>query len=157
MVNPLEQTFPALAKGGYRITSPSDKHYNCIAWAIGDAEHWWWPVPEGKEVFWPIGAARGETLAAFRDAFASLGYVACDNEEPELGFEKIALFANDQGVPLHAARQLPSGRWTSKLGELEDIEHALHDLEGTAYGSVVQIMIRPLSAKQAETTERAGG
>lgn len=27
------------------------------------------------------------------------------------------------------ARQLPNGRWTSKLGEVEDIEHDLSDLE----------------------------
>jgi hypothetical protein len=156
MVNPLEQAFPALAKGVYRITSPSDKHFNCIAWAAGDTENWWWPVPDAKEVFWPSGAARAETLPAFQDAFASLGYVTCDGEEPELGFEKIALFANDQGVPLHVARQVPSGRWTSKLGELDDIEHSLHDLEGTAYGSVVQIMKRPLPPKEGEETEREG-
>jgi len=48
---------------------------------------------------------------------------------------------------LHAARQLPEGRWTSKLGELEDIEHALHDLTGTVYGSVVLVMKRALLAE----------
>jgi hypothetical protein len=47
-------------------------------------------------------------------------------------------------VPKHAARQLPSGRWTSKLGPMEDIEHALHDLTGMAYGSVVLVMKRPV-------------
>ena len=63
----------------------------------------------------------------------------------EPGFEKIALFATDQAVPLHAARQLASGRWTSKLGEREDIEHALRDLEGEIYGTVVLIMKRPVA------------
>jgi hypothetical protein len=57
----------------------------------------------------------------------------------------VALFADAQGVLLHAARQLPGGRWTSKLGALEDIEHALQDLVGTEYGSVVQVMKRPVS------------
>lgn len=33
-------------------------------------------------------------------------------------------------------------RWTSKLGELEDIEHDLTDLEGAAYGKVVLLMKR---------------
>ena len=60
----------------------------------------------------------------------------------------------DQGVPLHAARHVPSGRWTSKLGELEDIEHALDGLEGTEYCSVVQIMKRPLPPKEREEAER---
>jgi hypothetical protein len=70
----------------------------------------------------------------------------CEGDELEAGFEKIALFANNQGIPLHAARQLPSGRWTSKLGELEDIEHTLRDLEGEEYGSVALVMKRPSSA-----------
>jgi hypothetical protein len=54
-----------------------------------------------------------------------------------------ALFALADGFPTHAAWQLGSGRWTSKLGELEDIEHALRDLEGTEYGAVALVMKRP--------------
>ena len=30
MVNPLEEYFPALAKGDYQLTSPKDPIYNCI-------------------------------------------------------------------------------------------------------------------------------
>jgi hypothetical protein len=157
MVNPLEETFPGLVRGGYVITSPRTKGYNCIAWAAGATGNWWWPVPEADETFWPSGVARAETPAAFRDAFASLGYVECSGEDREPGFEKIALFANDQGVPLHAARQLPEGRWTSKLGELEDIEHALHDLEGTLYGAVVLVMKRPVPSPAGVATERKDG
>ena len=70
----------------------------------------------------------------------------CPGEELEAGFEKIALFVDNRDTPRHAARQLPNGRWTSKLGELEDIEHGLHDLEGAEYGSVVAVMRRPLPA-----------
>ena len=145
MVSPLlEETFPGLARGGYFRTSPRDKRYNCIAGAVGDNGKWWWPGPEVNEAFWPPGVAREETLLAFREAFATLGYILCDGEDLEPGFEKIAVFACDQGIPLHAARQLPNERWTSKVGELEDIEHALHDLEGTAYGSVVLVLKRPV-------------
>ncbi len=56
------------------------------------------------------------------------------------------MFADALGLPTHAARQLASGRWTSKLGKAEDIEHDLHDLEGDLYGIVVLLMKRPLSA-----------
>jgi len=143
MVDPLQEIFPGLARGGYHITSRRDQRYNCIAWAAGETGSWWWPVPNAKEVFWPSGVARLETLPAFRDALARLGYLECDGDELEAGFEKIALFANDQGIPLHAARQLPNGQWTSKLGELEDIEHALRDLEGAEYGSVALVLKRP--------------
>ena len=154
MVNRLEEIFPGLAKGGYVINSPRANNYNCIAWAAGDTSKWWWPAPEGEEAFWPSGVARAESLPAFRDAFATLGYSECSGDDVEPGFEKVALFANDQGVPLHAARQLPNGRWTSKLGELEDIEHVLHDLTGSAYGAVVLLMRRPLHAQATEATER---
>jgi hypothetical protein len=146
MVNVLEQTFPGLAKGDYRISSPQAKRYNCIAWATGDSGKWWWPGQNVEEEYWPPTLARVETLDAFRQAFASLGFVACQGTELELGFEKIAFLANNNGEPTHAARQLPSGRWTSKLGFLEDIEHVLHDLEGTEYGAVVLVMKRLLAA-----------
>lgn len=45
------------------------------------------------------------------------------------------------------ARQLPTGRWTSKLGGSEDIEHASPtELEGDMYGTVVLYMRKPISA-----------
>src|SRR5262249_41817335 len=106
MVDPLLGAFPGLAKGGYTITSPPNKDYNCIAWTAGDAGNWWWPAPpDVKEVFWPAGVLREEAVAAFREAFASLGYVECAGADLEPTFEKIALFASESGVPLHAARQ----------------------------------------------------
>jgi hypothetical protein len=75
-----------------------------------------------------------------------LGYVLCEHDELEPGFEKVAFFAL-AGKPKHAARQLPTSRWLSKLGPMQDIEHALHDLTGVAYGSVVLVMKRPLPAR----------
>jgi hypothetical protein len=145
MAKHLEALFPGLRGSGYRVTSPIDEVYNCIAWAAGDVRKWWWPDPHRRR-YWPAGVYRVETLGAFEDAFASLGYVTCVGDVPESGFEKIALFAGSDGIPLHAARQLLNGRWTSKLGELEDIEHALHDLAGEEYGSVVLIMKRASSS-----------
>jgi len=143
MVNFLEALFPRLADGGYSITSPRSRRYNCIAWAAGDTGKWWWPGPDSTFEFWPASVAREETLDAFREVLASLGYVECQAEEVEPGFEKVAIFVNAANEPTHAARQLPNGRWTSKLGNLEDLEHALRDLEGTQYGTVVLIMKRP--------------
>ena len=140
MVKPLEQAFPGLSKGGFKVTSAKSLSYNCIAWALNNSNQWWWPLPEANDVFWPAGAPRVETLSAFQAAFASLSYTPCTDDSVEAGFEKIALFADANGLPLHAARQLANGRWTSKLGELEDIDHALHDLEGEFYGKVALLM-----------------
>jgi hypothetical protein len=153
MVEPtLEDMFPGLRGQAYQIKSPRDLKYNCIAFAAGDIHNWWWP-DLAEEDTWPAGVARAETVEAFRDAFATLGYVVCDDDRLESGYEKVALFAL-AGAPKHAARQLLNGRWTSKLGPREDIEHALHDLTGMVYGSVVLLMKRPLPAGESSLGEQ---
>jgi hypothetical protein len=146
MVNELETLFPGLRGTEYRVTSPKERKYNCIGWAAGDTGRWWWPdpPPDDEGYHWPAGAPHEETLAAFIAAFAVLGYVPCEGDAAEAGWERVALYASADGVPTHAARQLPDGRWTSKLGRREDVEHGLRDLEGSAYGTVVQIVKRPI-------------
>jgi hypothetical protein len=146
MVSQLESLFPRLKPDKYQITSPPDARYNCIAWAVGETGLWWWPELDPEAGHWPEGVPAEATLAAFFAAFATRGFVPTDLETYESGSEKIAVFADPSGAPTHAPRQLPNGRWTSKIGKLEDIEHDLHDLEGTEYGSVVQIMKRPLAS-----------
>lgn len=148
MVEEMEELFPRLRGTDYQITSPPDAVYNCISWAVGEVKNWWWPAEPAK-TYWPAGVPRMETLDAFCAALATLGYVVCDHAEVEQDYVKIALYADAERVPTHAARQLLSGRWTSKLGRMEDLEHALHDLEGALYGSVTLIMKRPLSATEA--------
>ncbi|HEY6350039.1 MAG TPA: hypothetical protein VI636_11580, partial [Candidatus Angelobacter sp.] len=66
--------------------------------------------------------------------------------------EKIAVFghkAQDGTVtPTHAALQLESGEWTSKLGPFEDITHKkLEDVNGPTYGKPVCFMSRPRSTR----------
>jgi hypothetical protein len=146
MVEAIASLFPGLTNSGFVVTSPATKDYNCIGWAAGDTMHWWWPDidPDNQAKYWPAGIVLAETLDAFVAAFATLGYALCIGEEPEPGFEKVALFAHEV-VPTHAARQLPSGRWTSKLGMREDIEHDLHSVSGNLYGKVTLILKRPIN------------
>jgi hypothetical protein len=136
----LERLFPELIGSDYRITSSVSQVYNCIAWAAGDIDRWWWPDLSNRR-YWPEGIARLETVAAFQAAFGSLGFAVCENSDLQVGFDKIAIFADADG-PQHAARQLSNGRWTSKIGELEDIEHSLHALEGAEYGKVAVVLRR---------------
>jgi hypothetical protein len=145
----IERLFPRLRSTGYAITSPFDENYNCIAYADEDPwRRWWWPA-ESTDAYWPADVPREPTLAAFQQAFRTLGYEVCESANAEVGFQKIAIYADRTGQPTHAARQLPDGAWTSKLGNLEDIRHpALRDLEdaipGVAlYGNVAIIMRRP--------------
>src|SRR5262245_23525351 len=114
----LETLFPGLRTTSFRGTSPAETKYNCIAWAANDTSQWWWPV---GGVPWPPSVARELTLDAFVAAFQTLGFDAGADEALEPGVEKVALFTDAAGVPTHAARQLPTGRWTSKLGQAEDI------------------------------------
>ena len=78
-------------------------------------------------------------------AFVQLGYSTCADGTQEPSLQKVALYADQFGRWTHAARQLPNGGWTSKLGKLEDIEHEFVDtLTGQYYGSVHCFMARPL-------------
>ncbi len=138
---PLEQYFPNLRTSDYSVTSPQASEYNCIAWAASEDDRWWWP---SQDSYWPKNVPVQETLEAFIKAYETVGYETCDNPKLEMGVEKIAIYVNDNGKPSHASRQLQSGKWTSKLGNLEDIEHTLAGLEGSSYGTVTQFMKRSL-------------
>jgi len=81
------------------------------------------------------------TLDAFIQAFQSIGYEVGASDNLESGFQKIAIYADYTGKPTHAARQFLNKKWTSKLGQDEDIEHeTLEGIMGETYGSVVCIM-----------------
>ena len=104
------------------------------------AERWWQPG-----VFWPVDSSREDHgIGNVVEAFRSLGYEECDDGAQEEGFEKLALYGSAM-MYTHAARQLPDGKWTSKLGQLEDITHTTTEaIEDGDYGEVVQYMKRPL-------------
>lgn len=141
-VQEIKAAFPRLTAEGYEITSEFDSGYNGIAFAADDQTRWWWPDQYGLG-YWPPTIPRQATLPRFIEAFATLGYAPCDSPDPEDDYEKVALYSLAAGEPKHAARQLPSGVWASKLGEMEDIEHhTLTGIEGDAYGYVAQILRR---------------
>ncbi len=132
---------PRLTADNYRISSPATWEHNCVAWALGVTDVWWWPLP-GR--YWPPGVPREETIEAFVAAFATLGYGPVAGHDPDPDIERIALYAQ-AGVPLHVARELPGGWWTSKLGPSVDIEHATAEAVGGGdYGEVVVILGRRL-------------
>ena len=135
------ETFPNLTPENHRVTSDRTTDYNCIAWAAGDDAQWWWPA-DSREVHWPEGVPRIENLGSFVAAFATLGYAPCEGDELDPGVEKVAIYMFE-GAPSHAARQLPDGWWTSKLGGSFDIAHTLDAIAGGAYGEAVLFLGRP--------------
>jgi hypothetical protein len=147
-MTPKDADFPDLGKGFWEKTSDPDPKYNCIAFAAGRTDVFWWPddYPDEESDYWPHGITREETVAAFAQLFQSLGYDICVDGDLESGYEKISIYALAD-VPTHAARQLKTGQWTSKLGVEEDIVHeTAKAIAGPCYGSVVQYMRRAISA-----------
>lgn len=146
----LARIFPQLESAPYKVTSPEDVKYNCVAWAAGPGEvrRKWWPAPS-PFYYWPV-EPREETVAGFIRAFGQLGYAVCDTGDLEPGYERLAVYADETDTPTHMARQLPTGHWTSKLGELEDIQHVgLDQLNCRDYGRVVRFLKRKISPAAA--------
>ncbi len=145
----METTFEKLRPSHYEGKSHPDWNYNCIAWAMGRIDKPWWPSTIAG-YNWPRNLPREkpaqETLDNFIRAFKRLRYKVSRNKNYSLekGFEKVAIYVKGQQNPTHAARQLPSGIWTSKIGDEEDIEHVNPGvLEGKRYGKVAVILKRP--------------
>ena len=137
--------FPQLQTGSYRITSPETIDYNCIAWAARHDDSWWQPG-----LYWPIACATDDySLGVLERMFLFLGFVECADGRLQDGFEKIVLFGSGL-LYTHAARQLPDGSWTSKLGKDVDIVHTTpEDVAGGIYGEVVEFMKRPIAQAPA--------
>jgi hypothetical protein len=140
MLDPaLRALLPNLTDDNHSVTTGKDNAYNCIAWAAGDTVNWWWP--QGP-YYWPPNVPRNLTMDAFCKAFEAQGYVRCADGSVEAGFEKIAIFGKQNAagdiIPTHAARQMPDGNWTSKLGVHEDIEHDKVDgVSCPSYGAAI--------------------
>lgn len=144
------EAFPNLTATNHSITSPLDRQYNCIAWAAGESDVWWWP-DSMFTLYWPDEAPRTVTLGAFIEAFATKGYAPCEDGHFENGLEKVAIYALN-GVPTHAARQTNDGNWSSKLGTSYDVSHSLEALTGPKYGVAVQFLKRPLTSPTKSST-----
>jgi hypothetical protein len=156
----LEEDFPNLAVAGYEITSCAADYPNCVGYALGDMEHFWDPdgaalrLPPYRWILelpldWKL-----ETVTAIfsHDPYR---YEPCGlDANLEAGYEKVAIYVDDRDNEVsHVARQLMNGKWTSKLGPDEDIDHdTLEALEAdtlnfpnafpNAYGKIALVMKR---------------
>lgn len=137
----LEIKLPKIKDAGYKVTSSESIDYNCIAWTIGRDDIWIWPNPR---FFWPEDIKCDNRLSSFVELYQKFGYSICNYDKLEIGYEKIAIYVNpDTNGVTHAAKQIKSGKWTSKLGPYKDIEHStLDSLAGGDFGIVATIMKR---------------
>lgn len=138
-------SFPNLNAGNHRKTSPESPSYNCFGWAIlgrevlmGPRSGWFWPPEVPSEL----------RLSTFVLVLADYGFEACPSGELDPAFEKIALYGSGEHVT-HAARQLESGRWTSKRGIFgDDIEHDTAEaVAGGEYFEILAYFRRPKTTR----------
>jgi hypothetical protein len=138
--------FPNLNSANHTQKSPCDVSYNCVAWAAGKNNVFWWPR---EDHVWPIENKYGETIEAIVDLFNCLGYDICNNENFEKDYEKISIYAKCKGTrftPTHVARQINNGYWSSKLGpEIDIIHQKVEDLSSPVYGKPMVFMKRKQS------------
>ena len=118
MIDWINRRFP-LAAGRYVHTSQRSKKYNCIAWAAGESHISYAPQAGYK---WPSNSKTNH-IESLISVFAGLGFRQCEHSPSlEPGFRKVALYAK-RTIFTHAVRQLPNGRWASKMGiNGEDID-----------------------------------
>lgn len=135
--------FPNTNFEPFIITSPQTSSYNCIAWAFGDNTKWYWPDPDDM-YFWPQDISRTVEINSFIQLFSLIGYEVCNTSVLEIAYEKIAIYTDTQGIPTHAARQLPNGFWTSKLGCEFDIQHSIYSMSDSVYGNAQIFMSRKI-------------
>lgn len=136
--------FPNLNKKNHDVTSDEDPRYNCIAFAAGITNRKFWPTFY-PDYYWPPGIPKLEKIEAFIKLYESYGYsVITDGTNGTYvpGVEKVAIFATQDSIPKHAARQIGQDRWASKLGESFDIEHKQNAVSGGQYGFIVVYMRR---------------
>lgn len=149
-----QHELPNLTVDNCEVKSKATKRYNCIAWAAGENFRNWWPDSWGVG-YWPHGISRKVTLENFIKAYGTLGFMLCFDGSLEAGFQKIALYGKGPSgaeLPTHAALQLESGQWTSKLGPFEDVYHASpEDANGPTYGTVICYLRRPRPATKPST------
>jgi hypothetical protein len=143
----LESLYPELKQQDYEVTSPKDKVYNCVAWAVErDTKRWWEPSGEPFD-HWPDEVAYDHAFENYVKVFERRGYSKCDDSSLEAGYEKVAIYKHQDGWFTHVAHQLENGKWTSKLGPDEDIEHLTpNSLESADNGRVEVILKKKRNA-----------
>lgn len=150
----LQRNCPNLVEHvNYEIKSKRTPVYNCLAWALGIEWASYNPEPLVAGYVWFPGIEREWSRETILAVLAKHNYREESDDSLESGFEKVAIYDDIHGVPQHFARQLQSGRWTSKVGRLNDIEHYdLKCLEGyDSYGPVSRILKRKVFGEKSKT------
>ena len=136
----IQRHFPNLIKGNnFAFTSEQTEDYNCIAWITEVIDDWKQLYEENGNVI-----RNSENYISY---FRDLGFEITDKLDLEDNTLKIVIYIESNSNHFkHVARQLNTGKWTSKLGDWEDIQHDTpNDLVGQSYGDKLVIMSRKIN------------
>lgn len=137
--------FPNISLSNSTVVGFGTSRYNCAGYAFGDTKRWWWPSsPEyGEYEYWPEGFSRNHSVQNFDELFEAVNATEVPEKfwnDVHPGWVSIALYVDDDNVPMHLARLADDGRWISKTGAEELIEHEhLEDIGGGLYGHVAKV------------------
>lgn len=138
----LEKKFPGLGGTPWAIKSRRTKRYNCLAWAARE-KHRRWDFAKGA--YWPPGVKRASGIAYLVGAFQAEGFSVCNENDCQAydsTADSIVVYEMNR-IGTHAARLLANGMWSSKLGDLEDVQHKTpEDISGIIYGNPIVYMKR---------------
>ena len=142
------------------ITSLKDipnNTYNCVAFALGEENSIADMLIFSKTIDLAACGLSNKNLVHTVEAYESVfthfyKFERCDSATYEAGYTKIALYEgydeDDELNFLHVAILLDNGKWKSKMGNYEDIEHeTLEVLAGKQYGNPKIIMKRKSDVK----------
>jgi hypothetical protein len=138
----IAEKWPNLLLGtNFCYSSYKKRGYNCVAYALG-VENKDWDMLVFAKMFGlnknDLDHSANGYAIIFREKF---GFEICQESEKEEGFKKIALYENNEGDFKHLSLQLENGKWTSKMGVYEDINHRdLNSISGDFYGHPVMFM-----------------
>lgn len=111
-------SFPLLDVDFTIVTDEPSGIYNCISWSVGVTNTWHWP---------------GSTLANFDSFYAQFNLVRkTKGTVATWGFSDTNMTHGCVSGPIHGPC------WESKCGSLARIQHCLNELNGPAYGHVIQ-------------------
>ena len=106
-------------------------------------------MPHARQTHWPDDVPRSRSISAYEMLIGKYDYADCGiDDRLEDGYEKVALFSDSSKIFTHICKQKDDGKWTSKLGEMIDVEHnSLRAFENSKYGLLHKIYKRTKLAK----------
>jgi hypothetical protein len=116
-----------------------------VAFAAGDCK-WWWEPLSGPQFFWPKKVPFDHAMENYVRVFELQGYRHCADSSFTLGWQKVALYEDEDGEFTHVAIQTDTGEWQSKMGPYEDIRHKTPEaLKDKVYGTPKFYLTRRLT------------